>query len=321
MNMSLALGIDLGGTKTVVGVVDRTGTIVREMEYPTIHEPLPKIQSQLAQSIHNVAHEFIADKSLRSVGVSIGGYGDRESIITWAPHTPEWQGHHLGHFIRSVTGLPVTRIINDANAALYGEIRAWAGTVPESALYFTVSTGIGGALWSGGQIVMNEGTAGEFGHLIVQPDGITCACGRRGCLEAYSSGSGIRRRIQTLRKEVVQSINASIGHADNDPVSARDLLQAVQQRHPDAQALWQEAIAYLAVAVSNLLGAFAPAVVIVGGGLSQAQDMFFSPLRKQVAERRLPLGREVAIVPGRLRARASLVGAARWALDWAGENQ
>ncbi|MFZ5767091.1 MAG: ROK family protein, partial [Bacillota bacterium] len=180
-------------------------------------------------------------------------------------------------------------------------------------VYFTLGTGVGGAVvWDGRIFPGARGGAGELGHLIVEAGGQPCPCGGRGCLEAYASGPALVRRMQAaLAAGGGASVLAAVS-----PLTAAAVVEAVRQGDALAARVWEETMRYLAAGVVSAVHAFNPDVVVIGGGLAAAGDLLFEPVRRLVREGGMPyLVRELEIRPAALGRDAGVVGAAALAQE------
>ncbi|MDP5051562.1 MAG: ROK family protein, partial [Candidatus Planktophila sp.] len=205
--MGNTIGIDVGGTKVLGGVVDETGKILATARKDTPRQG----GADLTHTIADTAKELMAKFDVTSVGVSAAGFvsSDRKTMLA-TPNIADWNGVDLDSELTALIGLPVV-LENDANAAAWGEAKFGAGRNQNHMMMLTVGTGIGGGIVVNGALYRGAfGIAAEFGHLRVVPDGHLCGCGARGCFEQYASGNALLRHAR-------EAINAS-------PEIARNLL-------------------------------------------------------------------------------------------------
>ena len=191
--MAYTIGVDVGGTKVLGGVVDEFGSVVKTARRDTPREGGPA----LTQAIADVAQELMAQFTIDSVGVSAAGFvsSDRKTMLA-TPNIAGWNGVALDNELTSLIGLPVV-IENDANAAAWGEARFGAGRGKRHMLMLTVGTGIGGGIIVNGELYRGAfGIAAEIGHIRVVPEGHLCGCGARGCFEQYGSGNALMRHAR-----------------------------------------------------------------------------------------------------------------------------
>ncbi len=302
------LGIDMGGTKSIVGIADGSGNMLdhERIETPGSLGPDPNIAA-----INEAAHRLIdrTGVTVDSVGVGCGGPLDRAAgIVHMIPNQPGWEDTHVVGMFEDEFGVPVL-IENDANAAALGEMTFGEGKGVSDFVYFTVSTGIGGGIVAGGKIYRGHSdNAAEFGHQKIRSDGPPCTCGDRGCLESLASGSSIAR----IARENMSAHPNTIIHgwiSSRDEVTAELVARAAKQRDPFASKVWDEAMRNLGLGVANVVSILNPQLVIIGGGVSKAGEMLFDPVRLVVVERTMPaLSDGLRIVPAAHRDLAVLYG-------------
>ncbi|SNY55322.1 ROK family protein [Paractinoplanes atraurantiacus] len=233
---------------------------------------------------------------IRAVGLACGGPLDAASgTVMSPPHLPGWTRVPIGPLAAEAFGVPFA-LENDATAAAVAEYRFGAGRGTGTMLYLTVSTGIGGGAIVGGRLHRGAaGNGGEFGHIIVRRGGRLCACGRRGCVEAYASGSAIAQRA---------------AEACGRAMTAADVTAAVAAGDPAAAAVWAETADLLGAAVADLVNVFEPDLVVLGGGVTRCGDMLLGPVREVVAREAMPpAARAARVEPAALGDRVGVIGA------------
>ena len=309
--MSLTIGIDVGGTKVLGGVVDESGKVLTTARKDTPRQG----GSALTQTIADVAKELLQQHSVASVGVSAAGFvsSDRKTMLA-TPNIADWNGVDLDHQLTALIGLPVV-IENDANAAAWGEAKFGAGKNQDHMMMLTVGTGIGGGIVVNGALYRGAfGIAAEFGHMRVVPDGHICGCGARGCFEQYASGNALLRHAR-------EAINAS-------PEVARNLLsrgdgtvagltgQAITEAARDGDAVALAAVnttgQWLGAGIASLAVLLDPACVVIGGGVIDAGEILLKPTRESL-ERNMPFAGKhpyPEIIAAQLGNEAGLVGVA-----------
>jgi glucokinase len=309
--MSLTIGIDVGGTKVLGGVVDESGKVLTTARKDTPRQG----GSALTQTIADVAKELLQQHSVASVGVSAAGFvsSDRKTMLA-TPNIADWNGVDLDHQLTALIGLPVV-IENDANAAAWGEAKFGAGKNQDHMMMLTVGTGIGGGIVVNGALYRGAfGIASEFGHMRVVPDGHICGCGARGCFEQYASGNALLRHAR-------EAINAS-------PEVARNLLsrgdgtvagltgQAITEAARDGDAVALAAFnttgQWLGAGIASLAVLLDPACVVIGGGVIDAGEILLKPTRESL-ERNMPFAGKhpyPEIIAAQLGNEAGLVGVA-----------
>lgn len=279
------LALDIGGTKLAVGVVDPDGRVTALRITPTRKE---EGHAAVVRRLFDLAHASLAEAGLPAVdavGISCGGPLDAEAGIVHRPlNLPDWDGVPLGELAAEEFGVPA-HLVNDATAGMLAEHRHGAAHGARDALYLTLSTGVGGGAIVGGRL--HRGAArngGEFGHVMVRPGGRFCTCGRRGCLEAYASGTSIAIRA----RDAVAAAEAPTVLAALGTVRAEDVVAAVAAGDDVARALWDETTAAIGQAVTDLVNTFEPEVVVLGGGVTRAGALLLDPVRAHVSRWAMP---------------------------------
>jgi glucokinase len=233
-------------------------------------------------------------------------------VVYATPNLHGWHDVPAQQLLEARLGCPVA-IHNDGNLAGYAEWIAGAGIGARDMVFMTVSTGIGGGLILDGELYSGTaGTAGEIGHIIYDPDGPPCGQGHKGCLEGSASGTAIARRARELLAAGEASTLAALPPGQLD---ARAVGDAAAQGDALALRIYTDAARALGLAVGSLLNLLSPGVVVIGGGLINAGDLLFTPLRAAVGE--IAFAARLArcrIVPAALGTDAGLVGAVAWAV-------
>lgn len=306
------LALDIGGTKLAVAMVDEDGRT-----HGLIVEPTDKLRGPDAVIAHlfDMGHRSISAAGVgdpAAVGISCGGPLDTASgVLTGPLHLPGWVDVPIVDMARLEFGAPAV-LENDASAAVVAEHRFGAARGTQTALYLTLSTGVGGGAVIDGRLHRGaRGNGGEFGHITVRPGGYLCECGRHGCIEAYASGTSIARRA------------ADRLAADDRPSPLRDL-PAVRSENVAAAAaagddiageLWDETVAVLGQAVTDLVNVFEPEVVVLGGGVTRSGAMLLDPVRETVRRTAMPPAARAHVTLAGLGDVVCVVGAGALALD------
>ena len=269
-------------------VADVGGTHMRAACFPTqSHIPtiVKRISTKGAEPPHvrliNLIDSIVPmDEEIAAITVAAPGPLDPyEGIIFEAPNVTGWSNLPLKKLIQDHFKVPVA-IGNDANLAALGEWRYGAGIGHTHLVYITVSTGIGGGVVINNQLLLGiHGLAAELGHITVIPDGPLCGCGKRGHLEAVTSGPAIARWVE---QELRQGVSSSL--PVNKPLTAKDVSKAASQGDKLAQAALARAGTYLGITIADFLHIFNPSMVIIGGGVSQSGEAFFGPVRAAISE-------------------------------------
>jgi glucokinase len=311
---ALILGIDVGGTKLAAGIGTVDGQLLSwEDEATRVDEGVDAVIGRMvALARRAIAAAGRHPTELAAVGVGIGGPLDpARGVILDPPNLPGWVDVPLGDRLQEALRLPVW-IRNDADAAALAEHRFGAGRGWDDLVYLTISTGIGGGVIIGGRLYGGEsGNAGEIGHVSVAYDGWQCVCGRRGCPEAFASGTNIAARAQRALANGHVSVLQELSE-----VTAKDVADAARQGDRLARRIWDETMVVLGATVANVLNAFNPGLVILGGGVTRAGDLLFEPVRRLALSQTLgPQARDAQIVPAQLGDQTGVLGAVAVALD------
>ena len=305
------LGIDLGGTKIGTGLVDQDGTVLCSDYQPTLgHEgPQAVIQRIFAGAERVLDQAGLAQHGVSSIGIGAPGPLDiPHGLLVEPPNLPGWHNVPLREIVQERIGAP-TYLENDANAAAIGEYLYGAGRGTRDMVYVTVSTGIGGGLILDGRIYHGaSGGAGEIGHMTILPCGPRCGCGNRGCLEALASGTAIAREGQGL---IARGVSTAIASEDGHEVTAKNVVDAMQQGDPYARQIVAQAMFYLGIGMANLVNLYNPERLVIGGGLTALGDDLLGPVRRAIELRAFPSASvQVTAVLAQLGAEVGIVGAA-----------
>ncbi|RJQ50274.1 MAG: ROK family protein [Nitrospiraceae bacterium] len=308
------LGLDLGGTKIAVGLVNLKGKVINSLREPT---PLGSGPEGVCERMAEMSKEIllrtgVGRREIAGIGIGAGGPLDlKKGMLLSPPNLPGFHGYPLKDKIEEYTGMHAA-LENDANAAALGEMMFGAGRKAKNLIYMTVSTGIGGGIIVDGKLVHGVGwSAGEVGHMTLKPDGPECNCGNRGCLEALSSGTAIAKRAKEEVGENPSSLILKVAEGGKNTIDAEVVFRAADLGDTVACRIIDEALFYLGIGIGNLITAFSPETVILGGGLTGAGDRLFVRVREIVKERvKLVPVNKIPIVPAGLGESAGIVGAA-----------
>ena len=309
--MSLTIGIDVGGTKVLGGVVDEAGKVLTTARKDTPRQG----GSALTQTIADVAKELLQQHSVASVGVSAAGFvsSDRKTMLA-TPNIADWNGVDLDNQLTKLIGLPVV-IENDANAAAWGEAKFGAGKNQDHMMMLTVGTGIGGGIVVNGALYRGAfGIAAEFGHMRVVPEGHICGCGARGCFEQYASGNALLRHAReaiNASPEVARNL-LSRGDGTVAGLTGQAITDAARDGDPVALAAFNTTGQWLGAGIASLAVLLNPACVVIGGGVIDAGEILLKPTRESL-ERNMPFAGKhpyPQIIAAQLGNEAGLVGVA-----------
>lgn len=307
--MTLACGIDVGGTKIAGGVVDESGTILEELRVESPATDVPAIEA----AIEKLVTELRTRHRIDAVGIGAAGYIDKaRAVVLFAPNLA-WRDLDLKADLEQALGLPVV-VENDANAAAWGEFQFGAGHDVDDLLLVTVGTGVGGGVVLDGSLYRGAfGVGAEIGHMRVVPDGILCGCGNRGCFEMYASGSALVREVRAAAGSSLLAADL-LDRADGDPQAITGPLITEAARAGDAFAIEHLASLgqWLGEGIASLTAVLDPAVVVIGGGVSAADELLLGPTRAAFGAQLTGRGHRpmLEIRKARLGNRAGLIGAA-----------
>ncbi|HRU32202.1 MAG TPA: ROK family protein [bacterium] len=305
--MDKIIGIDIGGTKIAIGRADTRGKLEDSVRFPT--DVSRGYRSILEEIIEKTSKLFERD-SVKAIGIGCGGPLDsKKGRILSPPNLPGWDDVPLVDDIKGVFNVPVY-LENDANAAALGEFYFGAGKDVSNMVYMTLSTGIGGGIILNNKLIHGvRDSGGEVGHQTILPDGPLCNCGNRGCLEALSSGTGIakifREKLASGRESIVTS-----WVKEPEEISAKIIADAAKAGDSLSKEVWDSAIYYLGIGISNIVTIVSPEMVVLGGSLTKYGESLFVNVREIVKERaRLVPVDEIKIVPAQLGDNVGILGA------------
>jgi glucokinase len=319
------IGVDIGGTKVFGVLLDRSGSVVAEARVSTPQlegvDPAPSFVApghDVADAVATVVENLrIVHGNERStplqVGIGAPGMVDRDGTLRFAPNLPSAAGANLRHLVSSRVPDAAVVVENDANCAALAEQRLGSLRDVEHALMVTLGTGIGVGLVLNGRIAVGaSGFAGEAGHMIVDPSGPACPCGRRGCWERYASGGGLGR----LAREAAYAgrlshVVARVG-GDRENVHGEDITLAALEGDEGALGVLNELGWWVALGLANLVAVMDPQRITLGGGLGEAGSLLLEPTRRAFDElvEGVSARPAIEIVGATLGERAGAVGAA-----------
>lgn len=311
--MSLVIGFDVGGTTMTAGLVDAQGHLHGQKEVETLAEQpvgdtLARMKALLADLLGLAADQ---GQSVSGIGIGMAGLIEpQQGIVQTSPNLPNWSQVHLAQELAQVFHLPVV-IDNDVRAATLGEAAFGAGQGKQHLIMLTVGTGIGSALVLNGEIYRGSCfSAGEFGHMPVIPQGgLLCGCGSQGCLETVAGTKAIlilaHRLIERGFCPVLQArLNST------NPLTPRLIAEAAQAGDAGACRVWEEIGTWLGMGLAGLVNLLNPEQIIIGGGIAQAGEVLFAPIRREIRRRAFALPAEAAtVVPAQLGPDAGVIGA------------
>ena len=312
--MKYYIGIDLGGTNIVAGVVNENYEIISKASTKT---NLPRPEKEIADDMAKMAVKATADAGLTMddiewIGIGTPGIANSETGIIEYSNNLGFNNTPMVKYISEATGKQVF-VENDANAAAYGEYVAGAAKGAKNAVCITLGTGVGGGIIVDGKIYSGSNFGGaEIGHTVIEVDGPQCTCGRKGCFEVFSSATGLIR----MTKEAMDADKTSVMHKitldRKGKVSARTSFEAMRMGDPAAKAVVDKYIKYLAAGITNTINIFQPDVLCIGGGVCNEGDPLLLPMKeivkKEVYTRNSKKNTEIVIA--KLGNDAGIIGAA-----------
>ena len=274
--MTRRAGIDVGGTKFLGVVLDDDGTVVVEARRPTPRGP-DAVISGLAEFARELG-------DFDSLGIGVPGLVTRTGVLRAAPNLVSVAELEVGPRVSAALGRSVS-VDNDATCAALAEWQLGAARGADDVVMVTLGTGIGGGIIAGGRLQRGtNGFAGEIGHMVVDPEGPPCPCGRRGCWERYASGSGLARLAREAA--VGRRVDRVVELAGGDPELVRGEHVQAAARESDVRAL---AVIdtfgrWVAIGLANLANVLDPAMFVLGGGLAASADLYIGPISRWFRE-------------------------------------
>ncbi|WP_121616427.1 ROK family protein [Virgibacillus halodenitrificans] len=302
--MEYALGVDIGGTKVAIGLVDKTGFVKEQSIIPTdLSIPPEDMIYRINSEIRKIISKTDLSKGeLKGIGIGAPGPLDiKNGLITCPPNLHTWINIPIQRLIEKEFPYPV-RLENDANAAALAEKWVGAGKENENFIYMTISTGIGSGIMVDGKLLHGyRGNAGDVGHMVVDTSFGKCTCGQYGCLEAIASGTA----IATEGSNIV-----------GGKLTTKEVFDLFKEGHPQIVAYMEKVLRVLGIACVSLINTFDTEKIVIGGGVSKVGEPLFQPIRDYVEAHALnPEGRLTEIVPSKLDQNTGVVGsAALWLL-------
>jgi glucokinase len=314
------IGIDIGGTNTVLGLVERSGNCVAEATLPTRGaEPVGQFLPRLYEHVE-ILLQRATDEGLTLQGIGIGapnanfytGTIEHPPNLAWEGVTP------LAEFVRERFGVPVA-LTNDANAAALGEMFFGAAQGMKNFVVVTLGTGLGSGIVVDGNVLYgSDGFAGELGHVTVVQGGRQCGCGRRGCLETYASATGIRRTVAELIADRMDAeTNASpLRDIPFSALTAAHIAETAKLGDALALEAFERTGDILGRALANTIAYLSPEAIILFGGLANAGELLLQPTRRAMQAHTLNIfrGKTLLLVSTLMERNAAVLGAS--ALIW-----
>ncbi len=313
MTQPLVLGIDIGGTNTSFGIVNRRGEIVTKGSMSTTgHPSTTDYFAAMKQVLTPLIDEF-GKENINGIGIGAPNGNFFTGEIVFAPNLP-WRGViPIAKTVTDMLGIKAT-LTNDANAAAIGEMMYGAAKGMKDFILVTLGTGVGSGFVANGQMIYgHDGFAGELGHVIAVRDGRKCGCGRLGCLEAYASATGI---VRTANEWLEQRNTETSLRKNKGSLTAKMIQEAADQGDSFALELFDYTGKILGQTLADMVAITSPEAIIFFGGLAQAGDLLLGPVHRYMEENMLNIFQnKVALLQSALPdADAAILGAS--ALAW-----
>jgi glucokinase len=309
----LTLGIDLGGTKVKTALVDSKGKIISAHKYPTNPEKgVDGVIEDILKCIDGCLGDNI--RKAEALGIGIAAQVDLKGNVINAPNL-RWHNIPLKKILEEKLRLPVF-VLNDVNAATWGEWRYGSGKNVSDLVVIFVGTGVGGGVISGSKMIIGcNNSGGELGHITIVLDGRQCHCQNKGCLEAYTGGWAIAERTQEAVRANPKNGKQLISLAGAiENITAKTVGEAYYTKDPLSVQLIEETIQYLAAGIVSIINALNPCILILGGGVIEGMPELISEIEKIVKEKALESSLiDLKITKAALGGDAGVIGAAIFA--------
>src|SRR5581483_3634850 len=281
-----SIGVDLGGTNLRIAAVDEHAHLIEKVTLGTrVALGRDRVIDDMTEAIRLLADRYKGAGMLQGIGIGVPGIIDMQTgMLRESPNLPGWADYPVRDQIESRLG---TRVIleNDANAAALGEKWLGAGRDVENMAMITMGTGVGGGLVIGGRIWHGmTGMAGEFGHITVEPEGVRCNCGNRGCLEQYASATAVVRMAREAIAGGAAPVLANAAATDPELTAKIVYTLAIQGDEP-AKKVFRQVGRALGMVIADLVNALNLEMYVIGGGVSSAWDAFAPAMFEELRQR------------------------------------
>ena len=312
---SYVVGIDIGGTNTKLGIVDSRGTVLAKDSIKTNkHQRIEDYIRDLHQAFLSLVESQNLDGEIVGIGVGAPNANYFKGTIEGAVNLP-WKGVvPFAKLMEEVFHIPV-RITNDANAAAIGEMTYGVARGVKDFIMITLGTGVGSGIVANGQLVYgSDGNAGELGHVIVRPNGRLCGCGRSGCLETYTSATGVARTAREFLE--LQRVESLLRRIPVQDITSKDVYDAAMAGDALAKEIFEYTGKILGEAFASFVAFSSPKMIVLFGGLTHAGDLIMRPIKEAMEDNLLNIYKgKVELVLSQLNeADAAILGAS--ALGW-----
>jgi glucokinase len=310
----VVLGVDIGGTNTAMGYVDRNGTLIVATTIPTeADRPAQKFFDRFHTQAESLFSKIQDTHNLVGVGLGAPNANYYKGTIEQPPNL-SWDFVDVVGTLKQWYAIPVV-LTNDANAAALGEMLFGAAKGMKDFIVITLGTGVGSGIVANGEMIYgHDGFAGEIGHTIIDYNGRLCGCGRHGCLETYASANGIRRTVDELIRTTATP--SELRQIKFDDLTSKQIFESAQRGDALALEAFDLTGKYLGMKLADSVAYTSPEAIIFFGGLALAGDYIFQPTKKYMEEYMLNIFKnKVRILPSVLpQGTSAILGAA--ALIW-----
>lgn len=321
MSKPYVVGIDIGGTNTVFGIVDARGTIIDNGSIKTgKHSKIEDYVNELHENLFQLIEKNDAVGKIAGIGVGAPNGNYFNGTIEFAPNLP-WRGVlPLADMLSEKFGIPVA-LTNDANAAAIGEMTYGAARGLKDFIMITLGTGVGSGIVVNGQLVYgHDGFAGELGHVIVKPvNGRACGCGRTGCLETYASATGVARTAREFLE--IRKDNSLLRQIPIQDITSKDVYDAAIAGDQIAKDIFEYTGQILGEAFANFTAFTSPKAIVLFGGLAKSGDLIMNPIKESMERNMLNIYKnKVTLLFSELKeSDAAVLGAS--ALGWEAKDR
>ncbi len=311
------VGIDIGGTNTVFGIVDQKGNVLASNSIKTqAYKELDDYMNALCDGIAQLVKDNCGMDKIQGIGVGAPNANFYSGNIEYAANLP-WKGIvPFAKMMSEKLGVPVA-LTNDANAAAIGEMTYGAARGVKDFIMITLGTGVGSGVVANGQLIYgHDGFAGELGHVIVRREnGRPCGCGNKGCLETYTSATGVARTAREFLEKRANE-DSLLRKIPADQITSKDVFDAAKAGDQIAKDIFAFTGQILGEALADFIKFSSPKIIVLFGGLAKSGDLLMVPLKKAMEDNLMPIFRnKVNVVFSEMKdADAAVLGAS--ALGW-----
>lgn len=310
------VGIDIGGTNTVFGIVDQKGTVLASNSIKTqAYQELDNYMNALCDGIAKLVADTCGMDKIQGIGVGAPNANFYTGNIEHAPNLP-WKGIvPFAKMMSEKLGVPVA-LTNDANAAAIGEMKYGVAQGMKDFIMITLGTGVGSGVIANGQLIYgHDGFAGELGHVIVERNGRPCGCGNKGCLETYTSATGVARTAREFLEKRANE-DSLLRKIPADQITSKDVFDAAKAGDAIAKDIFAFTGEVLGSALADFIKFSSPEAIVLFGGLAKSGDLLLVPLKKAMEDNLMPIfkNKVKVLFSGMKDADAAVLGAS--ALGW-----